>query len=115
MLSGLKDELVPPSHMHALTRIARAYRKDASVNIESIAESASPANNGGQVDELVKDDAGVRFIGLKEGKHNDTCIQPVSPKSLMRLMGIFWLLYTLYIFIGFGGKHICDCPFTMRF
>ncbi|TPX43842.1 hypothetical protein SeMB42_g04563 [Synchytrium endobioticum] len=79
MLSGLQDELVPASHMHALARICRAYREDASVDIEAIADSTrtdKEKTNASAAQELVKDQVGVRFVGLRNGRHNDTCIQP---------------------------------------
>ncbi|OLY82429.1 Protein bem46 [Smittium mucronatum] len=46
-LSGLKDTLVPPSHMSALNKIAKTFDKRP-----------------------------VDFVGFENGNHNDTCSQP---------------------------------------
>ncbi|TPX30094.1 hypothetical protein SmJEL517_g06257 [Synchytrium microbalum] len=73
MLSGLKDELVPPSHMHALASIARASRKGIVVD-ESMATVV--VGDKTELPKLVVDEQGVRFVSFKEGKHNDTCIAP---------------------------------------
>ncbi|KAJ3057168.1 hypothetical protein HK097_011173 [Rhizophlyctis rosea] len=63
LLSGGRDELIPPAQMASLCRTARAARRGSSY-VADVDEGV----------EVEKDAEGVRFVVFPNGTHNETCI-----------------------------------------
>ncbi|KAJ1549661.1 hypothetical protein HK405_002754, partial [Cladochytrium tenue] len=121
LLSGGRDELVPPAHMMELLRLARSARRGVDLARRDLfvaardggddggeaaatetkegdaatsadgSSTSSRATAGAAAAAVVRDADAVRFEAFPHGAHNDTCLQP----GYFEAIAAFWSDYAV--------------------